>query len=329
MSKVKICFVGCGGIANYHMSHLRLLNDLEYIGFCDLIEERAQRFVDMVGQGKVYTDFRKMYEECTPDLLYICIPPSKHGDVELEAIKFKFNIFVEKPVTMDLDLAIKIRDAIAEAGIISGVGFQMRYETTAPKMQEYVAGHELGIVSCTRVGGVPGVDWWRKMELSGGQLVEQTIHQFDILRMLLGDADTVYTVTRRDLITEKEWPGYNVDDYSMTVATFKNGKVATIASACYALSDDAYNSNIIFSSRSSRMEYYMGGKIDIIENGKTTTIPAQGDPGFTADCTLINAVKTNNQSLLKSSYADAVKTLAFTLACNESAKTGKPVKVNI
>ena len=41
----------------------------------------------------------------------------------------------------------------------------------------------------------------------------------------------------------------------------------------------------------------------------------------------IKAVRTGDASDIRSSYSDAVKTLAVSLACNQSAATGQPVKV--
>ena len=45
------------------------------------------------------------------------------------------------------------------------------------------------------------------------------------------------------------------------------------------------------------------------------------------DHTFIEAVITGDASKIRSPYEDAVKSVLFTLACNESMETGKPVKV--
>ena len=55
----------------------------------------------------------------------------------------------------------------------------------------------------------------------------------------------------------------------------------------------------------------------------------EGDCGMLCDHTFIEAVITGDASKIRSPYEDAVKSVLFTLACNESMETGKPVKVNI
>ena len=51
----------------------------------------------------------------------------------------------------------------------------------------------------------------------------------------------------------------------------------------------------------------------------------EGDCGMLCDHTFIEAVITGDASKIRSPYEDAVKSVLFTLACNESMETGKPV----
>ena len=72
----KLAMIGCGGIGRYHLGHFVNFKDIELAGFCDLLIERAEEFVQIAGSGKAYSDFVKMYDEVKPDMVFICIPPS-------------------------------------------------------------------------------------------------------------------------------------------------------------------------------------------------------------------------------------------------------------
>ena len=121
----KLAMIGCGGIGGYHLGHFLQFKDIvELAGFCDLVPEKAQAFVEKAGCGKAFTDWREMYDEIQPDMVFICIPPYCHGEIELETIKRGIPFFVEKPLALDLDLARKIRDAAAEKKLITASGFQ-------------------------------------------------------------------------------------------------------------------------------------------------------------------------------------------------------------
>jgi myo-inositol 2-dehydrogenase / D-chiro-inositol 1-dehydrogenase len=323
MSKIKVCFVGCGGIANYHFSHLVNFDDVEFVGFCDLIPERAENMVNKAKMGQRYDSYVKMYDETSPDVVYVCVPPAEHGDIEFEAVKRGINIFVEKPVALSMELANQIKEAIEKAGVISGVGFQDRYLDVIETAKEFLKDRQVGLIFGSWVGGVPGVPWWKKYSTSGGQIVEQNIHLFDMLRYLIGEPEKVYCAAGRGIVTDIE--GYDVHDYSSAVVTFKNGAIANLFTGCYTGGGPGINNGLTFVAKDARIEYNLRKSTKLITKNETIEKINSVDQGVTEDRTFIDAVKTKDQSMVRSPYADAVKTLQFTLACNKSIETGLEV----
>lgn len=344
----KLAMIGCGGIGAYHLEHFLDYTDIELAGFCDLIPERADDFARRTG-GKAFTDYKAMYDAINPDLVFICIPPSKHGEIEMETIRRGIPFFVEKPLALDLDMARTIRDAAEKAGVITASGFQCRYSNLVQPTIDYIRDHEVVYINCVRVGGIPGVDWWKKRALSGGQIVEQTIHQFDIIRYLYGEPETVFTMGTRGFNTGD--PDYDTEDLTVTAVRFASGALATISTGCYASEGAAFDSKITFGARDSRLDHYILYKVGIygIEQAANAdeqsslvvkgdgTMRAVADDGYRidddgkagVDCdrTFVDAVLSGDGSKIRSPYADAFKSLAFTLACNQSMDTGLPVQV--
>ncbi|NLD87009.1 MAG: Gfo/Idh/MocA family oxidoreductase, partial [Clostridiales bacterium] len=183
----KLAIIGCGGIGGYHLRHFLDYTDVELAGFCDLIPERAEEFVKRAGKGKAFTDFKVMYDEIEPDMVFICIPPYAHGEIELETIRRRIPFFVEKPIALDLELARKINALVMQTGLITACGFQCRYSNIVDDTKRFAKENEIIYVNCNRFGGIPGVKWWRDKELSGGQIVEQTIHNMDMIRYIIGE----------------------------------------------------------------------------------------------------------------------------------------------
>ena len=348
----KLAIIGCGGIGSYHLGHFLGFKDIvELAGFCDLIPERAQSFVEKAGCGKAFTNYVEMYDEIQPDMVFICVPPYCHGEIEFETIKRGIHFFVEKPLALDLNLAREIRDAAEAKGLITASGFQCRYSNLVEPNVEFCKNNEIVFIDCTRIGGVPGVFWWRDKDLSGGQAVEQTIHQFDIIRYVFGEPEEVCSYATRGFV--KEWDNYNTDDCSVTIVKFKNGTIGTISTGDYATSGNSFDSKIIFSGRDKRAELKILGTFEVFgeapaapkegEGGfvikgdgalgaasKDTTLYRQdGDAGILCDRTFIEAVISGDGSKIRSSYRDAFKSVSFTMACNESMATGKPVKVEL
>ena len=346
----KLAMIGCGGIGAYHLEHFLTYEDVELAGFCDIIPERARTFAEKAG-SKAYTCYKEMYDEIQPDMVFICIPPTEHGEIELETIRRGIHIFVEKPVALDMALARRIRDAAEAAGIITASGFQCRYSNLVAPTRKFIHDHEIVFVECARIGGIPNTPWWTKRATSGGQIVEQTIHQFDIIRYVLGEPDTVFTMGTKGFVTGVK--GYDTEDLTVTAVRFKSGVLATISTGCYASSGAAFDSKITFGARDARLDHYILYKVDVYgerisaeEDPSGLVIKGDGslsragsdgalrfddngEAGDLCDRTFVDAVLSGDPSRIRSPYSDAVKSLAFTLSCNQSIDTGLPVKVEL
>jgi predicted dehydrogenase len=347
----KLALIGCGGIGEYHLSHFVQFKEIvELAGFCDLLIERAESFVERAGSGKAYSDYIKMYDEVKPDMVFICIPPYAHGLVEFETIKRGIPFFVEKPLALDANMSRELVRQVEEKNIIAASGFQCRYDNINESAKQFIKEHQIVHVAASRIGNIPEVPWWRIRSMSGGQLVEQTVHQMDMLRYLLDDEpDTVYSVAGRGYITQEECPGYFTDDISTTLITFKSGATCTMVTGCYSTGPACWDNKMTFGARDARMDYrlitdttiYDGstaaeelggvvsgdGMLRKAESETGTTVKTTFDFGIVCDRTFIEAAISGDGSKIRSPYSDAWKSVAFCLACNESMETGKPVKV--
>ena len=144
----KLAIIGCGGIGSYHLGHFKQFTDIvELAGFCDLIPERAENFVKEAGSGKAFTNYIEMYDEIQPDMVFICIPPYCHGEIEFETIRRGIPFFVEKPLALDLDLARRIRDAAEAKNLITASGFQCRYSKLVEPNLKFCRENEIDIAA--------------------------------------------------------------------------------------------------------------------------------------------------------------------------------------
>ncbi len=347
---MKVAIIGCGGIGEYHLSHLIDFDDVELVGFCDLIPERAQAFVERTKSGQAFTDYKHMYDATNPEAVFICVPPYAHGEIEFETINRKIPFFVEKPVTLDMELAKQINKEIKKTGLVTAVGFQCRYADFVEKNREFTRENEIIYILCTRIGSMPGVPWWREKSLSGGQIVEQTVHQYDMIRYVYGEPETVFTFGARGFIKDVE--NYDTDDLSTTVVKFKDGALATIATGCYASDGNAFESNMVFGAKDTRAEHKLLNKLEIYgeagvikaeksegfviandgglksSGGPDAVYYEKGDAGVRCDRRFLDAVIARNPKMVLSDYDDAVRTLAFVLACNISIDSGKPINID-
>ena len=337
--KVKAVVVGCGGISNWHFSRTKDFEDIDFVGFYDIVKTRAENMAKQKPGSKAYDCFIEMYDDLCKKaeaanekkVLYVCVPPDQHGKIEIEAVKRGINMMIQKPIATNVETAEKICDLATQYNIIISVGFQDRYLDLIDPLREFLEGREIGLINGSWVGGIPGVYWWRRRTTSGGQVVEQNIHLYDMIRYLIGEPVTLYTAAGKGIVKpfQANLPGYDVEDYSATTITFKNGSVANLFTGDYIEQGGGMKNGLTFYAKDATIDYILRNKIVFTDKNGTKEVATKLDQGMALDRVFIDAVKSGDTSKIRSPYADAIKSLKFTLATNTSIDTGKPVYLNL
>jgi predicted dehydrogenase len=229
---LRTAILGCGGFAHRHAHTLQLLkDDFEMVAFCNRTIEKAETFSEKYtnGQAPVFADHHEMFDQVPLDLVVISLPPYAHSDqVEIAANK-GIHVFIEKPIALTSEQGWRMVHAAEKAGIVTQVGFMFRFGEAIEHLKEMINSGEagpVGLMSARYFCNSLHSPWWRKRELSGGQLVEQVIHMVDLMRFLMGDAVTAYS--RQQNIFHQDIDDYTVEDVSATIFTFPNGGLGVI-----------------------------------------------------------------------------------------------------
>jgi len=320
---VRVGFIGTGGISRAHRRHLKNIAGVEVVAMCDLDEARATEAASEWG-AEVYSDDLAMLERVDMDALFVCIPPFAHEEQEILAAEKGIALFVEKPVSVSMAKAREVDAAIREHGVVSCVGFQGRYLDIVNRAKDLLATRPVGLAMGYWMGSLPGVPWWRRKELSGGQAVEQTIHVTDTARYLMGDVKAVFAGGRTGIMADV--PDYNIEDASAATLMFESGALATIFSACFLNWDRRGGLDIY--TKSMTIEYEERTSITVKEDAHTETFEVQNDYWHEMDVAFIEAVKKGDDSDLKCTYADALKTQQVVMAVNQSLETGEVVQLS-
>jgi len=315
--KVRVGFVGCGGIANFHFGHMEKIEAVDVTAVCDLVDERVKKASERF-DATPYEDYRVMLEKEELDAVYVCVEPSAHDGMELLAIEKGCHLFVEKPVALSMDYANKVNAGLKAKGLINGAGFQDRYLDFVPRMKAWLDMQDIGFFNGYWVGGMPGVWWWRRRETCGGQAVEQTIHTFDMARYLFGEVVAVQAMGRRGIMDDVE--NYDTEDASAVTMTFESGLIGTIYSGCF--SGCGGKNGIDVFCKNGRLEYTERGGFKITEKNMTIEAKTGNDYGQEEDDVFIEAILSGDPSDIISTYDEAVKNLEVVLAANQSMDSG-------
>jgi myo-inositol 2-dehydrogenase/D-chiro-inositol 1-dehydrogenase len=319
---VKIGFVGCGGIANAHMNNLVKIENAEMVAFSDIAMEKAEAAAEKFG-GKAYADYREMYEKASLDAVYVCLPPFAHEDQELLAVQAGLNIFVEKPIALSMDKAREIEAAIAAAGVINCSAYHWRTHDTAKWALEALEGDRIGLVLGWWMGGLPGVMWWRQQDMSGGQILEQTTHIVDMARYIAGEVERVSAEMALRVMTDVE--KISVPDVGTVNLRFESGAIGNITNSC--IPPGWKNGLVIIGEKKTVIFDQFNFELRTPSGTETKTFQPIA-AHFRESVLFVDAVAKQDQSLILSDYSNGVKSLAVSIAANESAVSGEPVMLS-
>lgn len=318
MKEVRIGFIGCGGNAKGHMRRLKEMEGARVVAVCDLDRNRAEEAANELGCD-AYDNHPSLLERADLDAVYLSVPVFAHGSLELDVIDRGVPFFVEKPVALNLETALRIQEALEKSGVPTCVGYQLRYLPHTWAVQEWLADRTIGLVAGKYWCGTGRRnDWVTDASRSGGQLVEQATHTLDMMRVLVGEVDEVFSYQAKRTLTEN-----NSNDAYSVALQFESGAIGSFSST-WAWDPEKWNhaNQITIFSGDYMLEWSGGGaRVEPVD----PSFDPPSDSGPSLDEIFVTAVRSGEYSAIRSTYSEAVKTLALTLAANLSAERGKPV----
>ena len=257
--KVRIGIIGCGTIGSVHADAYKKVADAEIVALCDILPDRLEEKAKRHEVAKTYVDYHELLADPEIDAVSICVPNDVHAPIAIDAFKAGKHVLLEKPMTLNADLARDIIAARDAAGKQLQMGMVWRQNPEAQAVKDIVESGRLGEIYQIRVKlirrrGIPGLGGWftTKARSGGGGLIDIAVHFLDLV-MWMTDywnptraSAKVYTkfgAPMKDYHYISMWAGppnydgtFDVDDYAAGFIRF--GSKATlsfeIAWACNA-----------------------------------------------------------------------------------------------
>lgn len=230
--KMRFAVIGCGRIAPKHAESIVALEEAELVAVCDVVPEKAQAFADKYG-AKPYTSYQEMLEKEAIDVVTIATESDLHAPIGIYCAKAGKHVMVEKPMAMTLESADELIRTCHEAGVKLAVIHQNRFNKSIQLMRNALEEGRFGKLT----HGQATVRWnrndeyysqapWRGTKLQdGGVLMNQSIHNIDLLQWTFGPVESVFGYTRTAMRK------IEMEDVGVAVIKFKNGALGVIEAA--------------------------------------------------------------------------------------------------
>lgn len=342
---LKYALIGCGRIAPNHIQSAQT-NQLDILAICDFDRNKminlATQF-NLSENVKLYTDYKKMIEEIDIDLIAIATDSGSHAQIALDCMDKNIHLIIEKPISLSLEDADSIIAKAKDRNLIVSPSHQNRFNKSIQKIKEALENNQFGKL----FHGTAHIRWNRGHEYysqdswrgtwaqDGGALMNQCIHNIDLLRWLMGNEITeVYGIT-----DNLNHPKLETEDLGLAIVKFKNGSYGLIEGTNNVYPKNLEETLYIFGEKGT---FKAGGKsVNIIEEWsiKDSSEDAEkvkkefsefppnvygfGHTPFYAD--VINAIQENREPYIKA--IDGRNALELVLAIYLSAQNNTPVKL--
>lgn len=141
---LKVAIVGCGKIADTHVSQIQRINGCQIVGVCDSEPLMARQLRERFSIQRSYSDLSDLLSDARPDVVHITTPPENHFDIASRCLKWGCHVYVEKPFTLYEDEAQRLVALANEKGLKITVGHDYQFTHVARRMRDLVRGGFLG-----------------------------------------------------------------------------------------------------------------------------------------------------------------------------------------
>lgn len=223
---VRIGFIGAGGIARHHVTHLLQYPDVQITAVVDPDTENADRLAERTG-ARVFGSTTEAIEHL--DAAYVTTPPRVRIPIVRELAEAGRAILCEKPLAATVADALTLTAIVEEHGVPFMMGFMRRWHPPYRHLLDLAGDRErLGTplqLFRQRLGHLPpGPGNWRAdPDHLCGMTVESVSHDIDLFRWLGGE---IVSARGEVLCSDPELPGF--DDTLAATMRFSSGATGSL-----------------------------------------------------------------------------------------------------
>lgn len=335
--KIRFALIGCGTIADKHITAISRLSDAEVVGAYDIDFHLGTTFTEK-HSIPVFKSVEEMIQKTDPQVLNILTPSGMHAENILELIHFNRHFVVEKPLALRLDQIDRILKECDKKGLKLFVVQQNRFNPPVQKLKEALEKGRFGklVLGTVRVRWSRNQDYydqkpWRgTWAFDGGVLTNQASHHIDMLIWMMGEVESVMAKMTTRLVN------IETEDTGLAILKFRNGSLGAIEATTATRPKDLEGSISILGEKGSveiggffmnELKTWNFVELDKMDNDiweKNSKIPDEpvwNHTEFFKD--IINSLRNDKKGLIDG--LEGRKSVELINAIYESAETGKEI----
>jgi UDP-N-acetyl-2-amino-2-deoxyglucuronate dehydrogenase len=266
---VRVGMIGTGAISHKHAQAYRNIG-FELAVCTDINEKAGRAFAEQYG-GEFVPTYEEVCRHPKVDFVDVCTFPDFRLQPLTICAETKKHVQVQKPIATNLDTARCMIEMARNAGIVLGVVSQHRFDDSSLFLHKAIQDGRLGKI----LQADAYVKWYRSPEYysrpikgswateGGGAMINQAIHQVDILRWLVGPVKELFGYWQLGALHKIE-----SEDVVNALMRYQNGATGVIQAT-----------TAFWPGYTERLEIHGTKGTAIISGDKLTTWDVQNDQG--------------------------------------------------
>jgi len=324
LSAINTGFIGAGSFAQSYL----IPNVKSSGGSLDgVVTSRgitAKNVANKFGFNFCSSDVNDVLSNEKVNTVFIATPHSSHASLVLESLKAGKNVFVEKPLAINLEELENVIETKKKHNQPLMVGFNRRFAPVSESIKKefHNIGEPMVVNIRINAGFIPKDNWLQQKDTGAGRIIGEMCHFIDLMQYFTNSEPVKVFAECISSNNDKITPADNI----AIVIKFKDGSVGNLT--YLANGDKGMSKELI--------EVFSGSKIGVINDfrdgliykrGKATKLKSSGKGHKEEVVAFINALKSGNESPI--SFRSICLTTLTTFKIHDSLFTGMPQDIQL
>ena len=340
MKKYNVGILGYGWVATAHIAAINATQQAQVTAVCSARKlDAAELSAKHGGKITVYHDLDALLADKSLHAVSICSYPYDHAKQAVAAARAGKHLIIEKPLALSWKDCLAIQSAVKDARVKTCVCFECRYSSQFLATKAVIDQGLLGKLHYGEVDYYHGIGPWygqfrwnTQKDAGGSSLLTAGCHALDALLLCMGNE--VKEVTSYDTKSKsKIFAPYEYTTTSVTILKFKDGSIGKCAAVVDCLQPYYFHTHLVGSHGSLLDNKFHSMKLQTNKHAWSSLAMKLLDSGDVSDHPYQTQFEAFFQALEKNkempltTFADAARTHEVLFAADQSAATGKAVKL--